>query len=91
MIIRSLSGPDIDNLANQSMEATLLSLIEEGYVTEAQATKYAENHVCLAVTEDSVWYRVRYWIGLAKETGFIKPVVFRISQQRTDIPPIVRG
>lgn len=89
MVIRSISGPDIDNLANQSMEATLLSLIEEGYITEDEATKYAENHVCLGVTEDSVWYRVRYWLGLAKETGYLKPVVFRVSQRKTTIPPVL--
>jgi hypothetical protein len=89
MIIRTLSGPDIDNLANQSMEATLESLIEEGYLTDDQALNYAAKHVCLAVNEDSVWYRIRYWVGLAKEVGFIKPIVFKVSQRQHKIPPII--
>lgn len=79
MIIRSISGTDIDATMTNSMVATLNSLVSEGLITEEQGVEFLNTHVCLMVNNDSVWYRIRKFLKWTGDENAFWPVVFKIS------------
>jgi hypothetical protein len=83
MIIRSISGADIDATMTNSMQSTLNALVEEKLLTEEAATEFLNTHVCLTVnSDDSVWFRIRKFLNWPDtQKDAFRPVVFKISQK----------
>lgn len=82
MIIRSLSGDaDISNAMTKAMEATLDALVEESKLSHKEATAFANTHVIILVTNDSVFYRIRKWFkkNIAEDDAY--PMVFKCIAQ----------
>lgn len=82
MIMRTISGSDIDQALTLAMQATLQALVDEGMVDEKQAVEFADSHICMPVNEDGIWLRVRSWIGLEKKEGVSYPVIFKVATKR---------
>lgn len=61
MIIRSLEGDDeINKALMNAMYATIRCLVNENLLTEDQANKFLDQHICIAITKDggfSAWLK----------------------------------
>ena len=82
MIIRTISGEDINEALTAAMQATLLALVSEDLLDNEVATKFGNSHICISVTNDRIWQRIRKWLGLEKDKDVFRAVVFKISENQ---------
>lgn len=81
MIIRSISGPDIDATMTNAMQATLDALIGEGHLSKEVADKFLETHVCLMVNSDGVWFRIKKFLNWKGDENDFRAVVFKVVEK----------
>ena len=84
MILRTLSGEQIDTVLTCAMEATIHALVDEGFLDTKIAQQYAASHVCLSVNDNQIWQRIRNWIGLEKSETLSQPVIFKVVTKQVD-------
>jgi hypothetical protein len=83
MIVRSISGSDIDHALTTAMFATLDALVDEGLLSKEQATEFADSHICIPMTDIPVWSRIKKWMGCdANLTEASIPTILKVVAKR---------
>lgn len=51
----NVNREELERLLNLSMQATIISLIEDGVLNKEQADKYLESHTTIVLIKQSLW------------------------------------
>jgi hypothetical protein len=82
MICRSLQDGEIDFAFTLAMQNTVLCLVDEGLMEKEAAIEFLDSHVCLSVTDEKIWWKIRKWLGMKEDPSSARPAVFKIAYKK---------
>jgi len=85
MIIRTLSGQEIDYAFTLAMQVTVESLIDEGLLDPDKAIEFVDTHICVNTSTEPIYKKIQKWLGMTATDTTSRPVIFKVAHKKGSV------